>query len=129
MGKQIVHINPQVNQSVSKIALENCEMTDPKSIADVFKNYFANIGSNLASSIPTATKTASEFMPPPIRDSLFLSPVTADEIQLEILQTAKVVGPSSIPISILKILKCELAGPLHVSQYLTAEIRARVPSP
>ena len=55
--KQIVHINPQVNQSVSKIALENCEMTDPKSIADVFKNYFANIGSNLASSIPTATKT------------------------------------------------------------------------
>ena len=55
-------------------------------------------------------------MPPPICNSLFLCPVTADEIQLEIakLQTGKAVGPSSIPISILKILKSELAGPLQV---------------
>ena len=45
-------------------------------------------------------------MPPSICDSLFLSPVTTDEIQLEIakLQTGKAVGPSSLPISILKIL-------------------------
>ena len=51
-----------------------------------------------------------------ICDSLFLCQVTAHEIQLEIaqLQTGKAVGPSSIPISILKILKSELAGPLQV---------------
>ena len=55
-------------------------------------------------------------MPPPICDSLFLFPVTADEIQLEIvkLQTGIAVEPSSIPILILKILKSELAGPLLV---------------
>ena len=55
-------------------------------------------------------------MPPPICDSLFLSPVTADEIQLEIakLQTGKAVAPSIIPVSILKIVKCELAGHLHL---------------
>ena len=47
---------------------------------------------------------------------MFLCKVTADEIQLEIakLQTGKAVGPSSIPISILKILKSELEGPLQV---------------
>ena len=78
--KQIVQINPQVNQSISKIVLENCEITDPKAIANAFNNYFANIGGNLASSIPSASKTANEFMPPPICDSLFLWPVTADEI-------------------------------------------------
>ena len=44
--KQIVHINPQVNQSVSKMVVDNCEITDPKSIDDEFNNYFANIGSN-----------------------------------------------------------------------------------
>ena len=51
-----------------------------------------------------------------ICDSLFLCTVTADEIQLEIaqLQTGKAVGPSSIPISILKIPKSELASPLQV---------------
>ena len=59
-------------------------------------NYFANIGGNLASSIPSASKTANEFMPPPI------------------YKTGKAVGPSSILISILKVLKSELAGPLKV---------------
>ena len=51
-----------------------------------------------------------------ICDSLFLCTVTADEIQLEIaqLQTGKAVGPSSFPISILKIFKSELASPLQV---------------
>ena len=114
--KKIVQINPQVNQSIGKIVLENCEITDPKAMANAFNNYFANIGGNLASSIPGASKTANEFMPPPMCDSLFLCPVTADEIQLEIAkpQTGKAVGPSSIPISILKILKSELAGPLQV---------------
>ena len=102
--EQIVHINLLVNQSVSNIVLENCEITDPKSIADAF-NHFTKIGINLASSILTATKTASEFMPLSICDSLFLSPVAADGIQLEMakLQTGKAVSPSSIPISILKI--------------------------
>ena len=85
-------------------------------MANAFNNYFANVGSSLASSIPSASKTANEFRPPSTCDSLFLSPVTTDEIQLEIakLQTGKAVGPSSIPISILKILKSELAGRLPV---------------
>ena len=96
--------------------MENCEITDPKAIANAFNNYFANIGGNLASSVPSASQTANELIPPPICDSLFLCPVTADEIQLEIAkrQTGKAVGPCSISISILKILKSELAGPLLV---------------
>ena len=53
----------QVNQPISKIVWENCEITDPKALANTFNNYFANIGGNLASSIPSATKTASEFVP------------------------------------------------------------------
>ncbi|XP_058959851.2 uncharacterized protein [Pocillopora verrucosa] len=67
-------------------------------------------GSNLASSIPSATQTAREFMSPPICDSLFLAPVTANEIEVEIakLNASKALGPFSIPIDILKILKGEL---------------------
>ena len=69
---------------ISKIVWENCEITDPKAIANAFNNYFGNIGANLARSIPSASKTGNEFMPTPICDSLFLCKVTADEIQLEI---------------------------------------------
>ena len=64
--------------------MENCEITDLKAIADALNNYFANVVSNIESSIPSASKTANEFRPPPTCDSLFLFPVTTDEIQLEI---------------------------------------------
>lgn len=63
-----------------KSVIEKCNISDPKAIANAFNNYFANVGGNLASSIPSASKTANEFMPPPMCDSLFLYPVTADEI-------------------------------------------------
>ena len=45
-------------------------------------------------------------MSSPICDSLFLSPVTANETELEIAKlnsSYKAVGPSSIPVVILKI--------------------------
>ena len=66
-------------------------------------------------------------MSPPICDSLFLSPVTANEIEVEIakLNASKAVGPSSIPIVILKILKCELSGPLETicnTSFLTGSV-------
>ena len=43
-------------------------------------------------------------MPPPICDSLFLCPVTANEIKVKIAKpnASIAVGPSSIPIVILK---------------------------
>ena len=77
-----------MNQSVNKIVPDNCEIFDPKSIANAFNDYFANIGGNLASSIPTCStsQTAREFMSSPICDSLFLSPVTKNEIEVDIAQ-------------------------------------------
>ena len=92
--------------------IDNHEIVDQESIANVLNEFFANIGSDLARSIPSVTQTARQFMPPPICDSLLLSPVTANEIEVEIakLNASKAVDSSNIPIVILKILKCELSG-------------------
>ena len=108
--KQIVQVKTHGNQHVNKIVIDDREIVDQESIANVFNEFFANIGSNLASSIPSVTHTAGEYMPSPFCDSLFLSPVTANEIELEIakLNASKAVGPSSIPIVILKILKYQV---------------------
>lgn len=76
--KQIVKVKTHINQPVNKIVVDNCEIIDQESIANAFNEFFANIGSNLASSIPSATQTAREFMSPPICDSLFLAPLTAN---------------------------------------------------
>ena len=115
--KQIVQFKTHINQHVNKIVIDNREIVDKESIANVLNEFFANIGSNLASSIPSVTHTAREFMSSPICDiaSLFLSPVTGNGIELEIAKlnaSYEAVGPSSIPNVILKILKCELSGPL-----------------
>ena len=70
--KQIVKVKTHVNQPVNKIVVDNCEIIDQESIANAFNEFFANIGSNLASSIPSATQTAREFMSPPICDTVFI---------------------------------------------------------
>ena len=53
---------------------------------------------------------------PPPRDSFFLSPITPEGIETEIsnLKIGKAVGPSSIPVSILEILKGALLEPLQM---------------
>ena len=59
------------------------EIVDQESIANVLNEIFANIGSNLAGSIPSVTHTAREFMSPPICDSLLLSPAVSDICRLQ----------------------------------------------
>ena len=56
--------------------MNDIEITDPTSIANAFNNYFANIGSDLASAIPSVINSAYEWMSPLPRDSFFLSPIT-----------------------------------------------------
>ena len=48
--------------------------------------------------------------------NLFIFPTTRREIEVEIsnLRTNKAVGPSSIPIDILKIIKCVVSKPLEI---------------
>ena len=115
--KQIMRTTSQERQAINRVVLNDIEITDPKSIANAFSNYFANIGSDLASAIPSVVNSAYEWMSPPPRDSFFLSPITAEEIETEIsnLKICKAVGPSSIPVSILKILKRALSEPLQIN--------------
>ena len=97
----------------------------------VFNNYFANIGSYLASAIPSVVNSAYEWMSPPPRDSFFLqSPITPEEIETEIsnLKIGKTVGPSSIPVSVLNIFKRALSEPLQIifnASFLTGIVPER----
>ena len=68
-------------------------------MAEYISNYFANIGSKIASSIPNVNNS-------PLRDktyseSFYIYPVTPTEIENEILSLkfGKASGPFSIPIS------------------------------
>lgn len=52
----------------------------------MFNNFFANIGKDLACSIPNVEISPLEYLKTPLCNSFFISPITAEEIENEITQ-------------------------------------------
>ena len=114
--KQIIHFKPPTSHRTIKIITNNNVVTDPQMIAEMFNNFFANIGKDLACSIPNVEMSPLEYLKTSFCNSFFISPTTAEEIEAEItkLKSSKATGPFSIPVAILKILKTVVSKPLEV---------------
>lgn len=82
-------------------------MTDLHMIAIAFNYYFANIGKDLASSIPLVNKSPTEYLKESLCNSFYIFPISADEIEAEItkLKSSKATGSFSIPVTILKYIE------------------------
>ena len=113
-GKQIITTKSKKWQTPNNIVKNKKSLTNPKDIANAFNDYFAAIGSNLASTIPPATKSLTEYLTEPQCTRFFINPTTPKEIEEEInkLNSNKASGPCSIPAKPLKILKNILSYPL-----------------
>ena len=82
--KNIRSLKPLNTSLPSKILTNNTEVTDCKSIANAFNDFFSNIGRNVASSIPSGNASAMTCMPPAQEECIYLSPTTSEEIEEEI---------------------------------------------
>lgn len=60
--KQIVHFRPNTNQKLVNIMNNNEEISDSKSIANAFNNYFLNIGKELGNQIPRAHSNPMDYL-------------------------------------------------------------------
>lgn len=102
--------------SEKKVNKVNKEFSDPKHISDAFNNYFANVGNKLENEIPRVNKRPEEYLRLPQSNSFFISPTTTTEIEniISSLKSGKAVGPFSIPIDILKLLKSAISKPLEI---------------
>ena len=114
--KQLITLKTNTCSTPTTLRIGNTTITDTKSIANEFNNYFANVGSNLANAIPVVNTSFEEFLglsKSPC-NSFVLFPVTTNEIEDEIsnLSPSKSTGPYSVPTNILKVLKSLLSGPL-----------------
>ena len=114
--KQLVKFKPQFSQRLIKIIDNNSEITEPKLVANAFNNYFANIGKNLENEIPSTPNRPMIYLNNRICNSFYIFPTTRSEIETEIshLKTGRSVGPSSIPIRILKMIKTYISKPLEI---------------
>ena len=98
----------------TKILKDNVELIEARDIANAFNNFFVNVGSNIASSIPASSTSPELYLPERQINSLLLSPITSKEISDEIckLNISKASGPYSIP-TILKVLHEVVSKPLE----------------
>ena len=105
--KSIVNVKTKSQPSQISHLLDNGKRIDnPVKMANFFNHYFVNVGSNIDKSIPRTKKSPTDYLKIRNSNSLFLTPVTEQEIEIIIqsLNPRKAIGPYSIPVFLLKIL-------------------------
>ena len=65
----------------STIIEDNISLTNPKDIADAFKNYFSNVAAGIKSSIKYSRNKLFDFLPQININSLFINPTDETEIK------------------------------------------------
>ena len=86
---------------------------NPSAIANTFSNFisFCYVGKNTGKDIPPGNCSPVSFLKGTYSQSVFLSPVTSNEVEdfISQMDNNKTTGPFSIPVPLLKILKTHIA--------------------
>ena len=113
--KELVTLKKGKTNFPTTIVHNNTILNNSVSIADVF---FPNIGSNFANKIPVqnCSNPRMTFLEDSIQSNIYLFLVTSAKIEREIdhIKSTKAIGPFSIPVPLLKMLKAHLAKPLDI---------------
>ena len=110
-------INVEVKNQISLIIHltdNGSYVNDPVKMANTFDKSFVNVSPNIDKSIPRARKAPLDYLKNSNPSSLFLAPVTPDEIEIIIksVNTKKSIGPCIVPVFFLKILSRHIAKSL-----------------
>lgn len=82
--KQLIILNNKKFNVPTTVEIDFQKITNIIDIANAFNAYFANIGSNLAASIPSLTVSFDKYLKSPIPQSFALYPTTSWEVEQEI---------------------------------------------
>ena len=101
------------NRLPKKIALENKEITDQKTIAEEFNEFYVNVGPNLASKIPQNNNDYKLYLPDitTLFDEQDLTEQALKEVVAS-LKPNKKPGCDSIHVTVIKAIYEELKRPL-----------------
>lgn len=89
--RESLNIPPKHN-TISKIIVNDVEITDDILIADCFNDYFSNIGPILADSLPMTDQNFENYLPPPEDRSFFMAPISQHTMLNYILSTKPKLG-------------------------------------
>ena len=115
--KSIVNVKSKTQFSpISHLVNNGTRINDSVKMANIFNNYFVNVGSQIDKTIPRTKKSPTDYLKNRIPESIFLAPATPEEIEIIInsLNIKKAIGPYSIPVFLLQILSRLISQPLSV---------------
>ena len=104
--RSLVNITNSSKKDIKLLDNKGKNISDPNVIAELFNDYFINIGPNIDSKINKSKHRYNEYMSKVfVNHTFFLSPVTSNEIFniIQAFDMNKSLGPNSLPIYILKI--------------------------
>ena len=109
--RSIVNIKHKAIVQVPQIYENNSLIKEPRMIANSFNNFFVNVGKTIDGKILFSGASPEKFFKNLENDSIFISPVVPEEIIsiISSLNTKKSIGPHSIPVKLLKVLKAYIA--------------------
>ena len=113
--KSIISTKNQISNEINGIRDTNGNMiSNSEEISNVFNDYFVNVADNIEKAIPRTSKSPMDYLQASNPYSTFLSPTTKFEVEdvISNLDSTTSIGPNSIPIKLLKVLKP------YISQYL-----------
>ena len=102
--KQLIN-RKRINKIPRYFIINDKQIDDKLEIANSFNKFYTNLGPSLASKIPDKGVDPSSFLTNHISNSIFLSPVTEDEIA-KILNALKKSSPGWDGLSAHIIIKC-----------------------
>ena len=113
--RSIVSIKSKTRFYPTSLKHDGKLITDLKDIAELFNNFFINIGPTIANKIHKSSKKFNDYLKHlSMTNSLYFKPTTEDEVIkiIKNLNNGKSLGPNSIPIRILKYNDTILSKPL-----------------
>ena len=116
--RSIINISKVKADYVPTLLESGKSIDNPCAIANILNNCFVNVGRNTDKDIPQGNCYPTSFLNGNFPELMFLSPVTSFEVEsyLSQMDNNKSIGPCSIPVPLLKILKT------HISPLLSSLI-------
>ena len=112
--KEIISLKSNSVPKPISLKIDGVVTSDPNPVANSFNSFFSSVADNIRSRIPESEKQFSSFLHNPNLNSIFLTPVTPEEVAkiINSIPPSKSSCPNSVPIKILKSVCAEISNPI-----------------
>ena len=112
--RQIISLKAPSFAKPISLNIDGNVTSDPEKVANSFNSYFTSVADTIRSRLPVSNKHFSDFLSQQNPNSVFLSPVTPDEVSkiIQSMSPSKSSGPNSVPIKILKMIYTDISVPI-----------------